>query len=349
MSNFTKMTGMLKRLVKGPDNIPTKAWIELTDECNSHCKTCNIWAKTPTPKEELITPDDLYRLFSDPLMSKVDEITNSGGEMSLREDMLECLLAEHRALPNARIVLSTNGTNPIQIAIVVRRLLAEGANVAVGTSIEAIGKEHDSIRGVKDNFGNILILIDLLKQLQDGYGKDRLSIGFGTTLTKYSAPHIDEIKQFAKDNDLYYLIQWAANSSFYGNEDVSFDRSVEREIVSNLDDRFNILREMWLGYLDGKSIRFKCRALRNFVVIKCNGDVIPCLTWYDFATGNIKEESITDIWTGDKIQAIRDIVIDPCSGCLNSWGTFWSFEHTVYPYLHYYIKHPIKLWRKLNG
>jgi MoaA/NifB/PqqE/SkfB family radical SAM enzyme len=343
------MCGMLKRLVKGPDNIPTKAWIELTDECNSHCKTCNIWKKTPTPKEDLITPDDLYRLFSDPLMSKVDEITNSGGEMSLREDMLDCLLAEHRALPNARIVLSTNGTNPLEVADIVYILLLEGVNVAVGTSIEAIGKEHDSIRGVKNNFGNILTLIDMLKDLQDMYGKDRLSIGFGTTLTKYSAPHIEEIKQFAKDNDLYYLIQWAANSSFYGNEDMSFDRSVEREIVSNLDDRFNILREMWLDYLDGKSIRFKCRALRNFVVVRCNGDVIPCLGKYDQSIGNIKFNSISDIWDDDQLLLDRKYEIDECDGCLNSWGTFWSFEHTVYPYLYYYIKHPIKLWRKLRG
>jgi MoaA/NifB/PqqE/SkfB family radical SAM enzyme len=347
MSNFTKMYGMLKRLVKGPDNIPTKAWIELTDECNSHCKTCSIWKKPQTHKNDLITPDDIYRLFSDPLMSKVDEITNSGGEMSLREDMLECLLAEHRALPNARIVISTNGTKPWEILGAVYKLLTVGANVAVGTSIEAVGKEHDSIRGVKNNFGNILILIDFLKQLQDEYGKDRLSIGFGTTLTKYSAPHIEEIKRFAKDNDLYYLIQWAANSSFYGNEDMSFDRSVEREIVSNLDDRFNILREMWLDYLDGKPIKFKCRALRNFVVVRCNGDVIPCLGKYDEVVGNIKRDSISHIW--ECIPSSMEWLVGNCKGCLNSWGTFWSFEHTVYPYLYYYIKHPIKLWRKLIG
>jgi MoaA/NifB/PqqE/SkfB family radical SAM enzyme len=281
-------------------------------------------------------------------MSKVDEITNTGGEMSLREDMLECLLAEHRALPNARIVLSTNGTNPLPIALTVRRLLAEGAKVAVGTSIEAIGKEHDSIRGFKNNFGNILIMIDFLRILQDKYGKDRLSIGFGTTLNQYSAPHIEEIKQFAEDYDLYYLIQWAANSSFYGNEDMSFDRSVEREIVSNLDDRFNILREMWLDYLDGKSIKFKCRALRNFVAVRCNGNVIPCLGKYDHSVGNIKTNSISGIWGDSRLELDRAFEIEGCDGCLNSWGTFWSFEHTVRPYLYYYIKHPIKLWRKLK-
>jgi MoaA/NifB/PqqE/SkfB family radical SAM enzyme len=280
-------------------------------------------------------------------MSQVTEITNTGGEMSLRPDMLECLLAEHKALPNARIVLSTNGTTPLAISLVVDRLLRVGANVAVGTSIEAIGDEHDKIRGVKGNFFNIQSLILQLRVLQALYGKDRLSIGFGTVLTQYSAPHIEEIKQFAKDNDLYYLIQWADNGSFYGNEDTTFDRSVEREIVSNLPDEFNILREMWVDYLDGKSIKFKCRALRNFVVVRCNGDVIPCLSKYSFTVGNLKWASISSIW--DSLDEVRRDEIDSCEGCLNSWGTFWSFEHTVYPYLYYYIKHPIKLWRKLRG
>jgi MoaA/NifB/PqqE/SkfB family radical SAM enzyme len=281
-------------------------------------------------------------------MSKVTEITNTGGEMTLREDMIDCLLAEHKALPNARIVLSTNGTNPLAISLVVDRLLRVGANVAVGTSIEAIGKDHDLIRGVTCNFGSILILIDLLKQLQGQYAKGRLSIGFGTVLTHYSAPHIEEIKQFAKDNDLYYLIQWADTGSFYGNESTTFDRSVEREIVSNLPDEFNILREMWLDWLNGKSIKFDCRALRNFVVVRCNGDVIPCLGKYDSCVGNIKYDSISDIWNGESTDFTRDMIVNTCKGCLNSWGTFWSFEHTVYPYLYYYIKHPIKLWRKLR-
>jgi MoaA/NifB/PqqE/SkfB family radical SAM enzyme len=336
-SDWKKMGKILKRcVVKGKK--PTKVWFEVTDKCNSHCRTCGIWKKIPTL--DPLTPDEIFTLFSDQYLSEVDYVIVSGGEPMMREDIVECVLAIDRALPGVAINFSTNGLAPLLTYAAIEELLGYGVNLSVGTSIDAIGKKHDAIRGVKGAWDNVRILLNLLMKLRCKTYPN-LQIGFGTVLQKENQDDIDEIIKFAESNGLFYLIQHQNRSGFYGNCTSTFaDWEKEVLVVAGLPERFNMLKEKWLDHMAGYDISFNCYALRDFFVLKCNGDIAPCLTHWDAVVGNIREEEISDILPQEMLD---------CPGCLNSWGTFWSWEADGLPYLIYYIKHPIKLWRKICG
>ena len=121
------------------------------------------------------------------------------------------------------------------------------------------------------------------------------------------------------------------NSSYYNNKRETFDYTSIRDVIAGLPERFNMIREHWLKYIDGESIEFRCYALRDFFVLKCDGTIAPCLKKWDAPCASLEE-------------------VDTCRGCLNTWATQWSWQADGWPYLKYYILHPIKFIRKiLNG
>ena len=74
-----------------------------TYRCNSKCSMCHIWQHPTLPKEEI----SLYTL--EKLPSNIDNCNISGGEPTLREDLMEMV---DIMVPKSRIMeISTNGLN----------------------------------------------------------------------------------------------------------------------------------------------------------------------------------------------------------------------------------------------
>ena len=56
-----------------------------------------------------------------------------------------------------------------------------------------------------------------------------------------------------------------------------------------------------------------------------NGDVVTCRDYSDYVTGNIEENSITEIWNNEKYQNFRNVLKDEkllpiCSRCCGLMG-----------------------------
>ena len=350
MKNATRlMKKGINGLIYGTKNIILRAtseslrprwlWFEVTDRCNSRCIYCDIWHKKTT--SDLLTPEEIEKILSDPLFKNVEYIINSGGEPTLRRDLREIILAEHRALPRARIQLSTNGLLPERVIDVVKFAIHNGIDMDVGTSLDAVGEEHDFIRGVKGNFKKVDFLLHNLVDLRNRYGHKRITPTFGFTLTDRTLPFLNDVRTYANKLDIDFLVQWYNQSSFYGNKgkDLATKNSMINAVQSLPD---TIIREMWLKWLAGKSIKFRCFAMYTFCVLKCNGDMSPCLSLWDVNAGNVRYDSPTKIWHSIDAKKARKTVKN-CKGCLNSWGTGWSFESSFYPYLLFYLRNPQNL------
>jgi MoaA/NifB/PqqE/SkfB family radical SAM enzyme len=321
---------------------PTKVVIMATDRCNSRCSTCNIWSQ----KEHIsniITPEEISIALSDPICSDIDSVLITGGEPTLREDLYAFVMAIHKALPNAHIALSTNGIRPYTMLILVNNLLHEGVtNISVGTSIDYIGEKHDQIRGVPGNWRKVNLLIDGLIKLREQF--PTLGIGFGTVLQGENADNIEEIVKFAKERDLYYLLQWCNQSLFYRNYGFSkLNPDKEKELVMKYHQD-GLLKERWIKKLWGNDIRFNCYALRDFFVIAADGEIKPCLTHWFSNAGNIREKPISEILNNPRVM----VDVWRCSGCINSWGTLWSHQANGWDYASYYFRHPDEIWEKLK-
>lgn len=322
---------------------PRWLWFGATDKCNSHCMQCNIWRQTPT--KDMLTPQEVERTLRDPLFLDVECILNSGGEITLRPDLKELMLAEHSALPNALIQLSTNGLLPDKMLDAVRFGLERKMRISVGTSIDGIGSAHDEIRGVPGNFEKVTYLLEQLAKIRET--DKNLDIGFGFTLMDKTLPNLESVRAYAEKMKIGFLMQWYNQSSFYSNTSGAADTRADfRAAVKTYPDK--ILREMWLDWLDKKPIRFNCFAMNTFCVLKCNGDIVPCLSKWDTVAGNVRKNTPTEIWNSGDAKSARKAV-NACAGCLNAWGTEWSFISSRYPYKLFYLTHPSYLVKKLTG
>ena len=134
---------------------------------------------------------------------------------------------------------------------------------------------------------------------------------------------------------------WFNLSTFYENNNkTALAKNVKDVILKHPAQ--NLYMDMWRQSLvTGKIPHFSCLALRNFLVIRCNGDVVPCLTKWNEPVGNIKRESISSIWQSKQMMIERN-KIAKCSGCLNSWGVSWSINEPYFSVLKDVVQRKVK-------
>lgn len=317
---------------------PKYLWLETTDRCNSKCTTCNIWKKPHVPLENLLSLKELEVCLKDPLMSKVKYVLNSGGESTL-VNLEDYLRVEHSALPKAIIQISSNALLPERLASAVEYAMTIGIkHLDVGLSIDGIDKAHDLVRGVEGNFAKLQECLELLFKLQKKY-PDRIFVSMGSTLTDVTAKEASKLYTYCKSLGVSFMWHWFNASSFYENTDRSNAGAFN---VINDYPADNLYLDSWRqSLLTGIIPHFKCRSLETFMVIKCNGDVAPCLSRWSEPIGNIKSDNISNIWHSEKAKRERT-EIKQCKGCLNSWGWSWSVNETYYPVLFDAIKRKLK-------
>lgn len=307
--------------------------------CNSRCKHCNIW-QTPADPERLTYPE-ILKTFQHPYLSDLEYVIITGGEPTLRDDIVEVFKIIHACCPKATLQLSTNGLASDKIKRIVKEILDEGIRLDVGLSLDGVGNKHDDMRGVPGNFKKIDGLIDYFKTLKEEYSKFNFSLS--TTVSELTVDNYDEIKEYAmkKDVDIEYSAYQSA--PFYKHSESDKDMSRDNKMKRIVEDMPPSPRKgAWLDHLNGKSIRFPCFALRNFFVLLHNGDVVPCLLYSDKVAGNVKKNTVEEIFDNNNI---RKDIVEPCPGCLNSWGYSWSAASRATPYIKYFMRHPLQLRR----
>ena len=114
------------------------------------CKTCNVW----------LLPNDDFTLRSmgqafESLGTAPYWFTFSGGEPTLRKDLPDMVASAYRHCQPGIINIPTNGIQHKVIPGRIEQVLkaAPKAEVIVNLSLDAVGCEHDDIRGVRNNWG----------------------------------------------------------------------------------------------------------------------------------------------------------------------------------------------------
>lgn len=350
-----KISDTVKFAVHGPKNLAFRAIGKplkpkylaymITDRCNSRCLHCKIWEQKTA--DNPLTADEIEKVLSDPLFEDVEYILGTGGEPVVREDIKDVMLAMHRALPKATLQLSTNGLLPKRVIDIVNTLMEHDINLQVGVSLDGLGETHDKLRGIKGNFDKTNELLCELVRLKKKYN-GKLSIGAGIVVSDFTVDHIEEVREYAKSIGVGLQEQWYNMASFYNDSTYSCDEVLKQKMIDVVQSQQpSPLQERWLRWLDNKSIKFPCFAINSFCVLKCNGDIVPCLTKWDAKIGNVRDASPSEIWNSDDARNVRKIVRN-CSGCLNSWGLGWSSQATGYLMLSYYLRHPILSFKKMR-
>jgi MoaA/NifB/PqqE/SkfB family radical SAM enzyme len=344
----------IKGIASGSSNVVARAlnkpmkprWLVLmtTDKCNSRCKHCNIWQETPT--KDPMTPAEINKVLSSPLFRNIEFILNTGGEATVRGDLEELFMAEHKALPKAQLQLSTNGLLPERVLSLVNYVINKDIPIDVGTSLDGVGDKHDFVRGVNGNFDKVERLLKELTAIKQKHpGMLNVSVGF--VLSSLSLPMLPDVRNYLKKEfEIEPFVQWYNESTFYDNLNSKLVKNEEllNTVKSIPEDMLGgpNLKKLWLNWLTGKSVRISCFAMHTFCVMKCNGDIAPCLSKWDVKAGNVRETDPEEVWASAEAIKSRQIV-KKCEGCLNSWGANWSWSSSYYPFVFHYLRNPHKL------
>jgi len=169
--------------------LPMSLTVSVTCKCNSRCKTCKIYER----QAEHMSVAQYEKIFST-LGYSPRWITISGGEPFLREDLPEICAAIYNQCRPAVINIPTNGLLHRKIPSALEAITAScpKARIIVNLSLDAVGPEHDEIRGVSGNYEKAIKAYHGLKELQRS-GVENLSLGIHTVISRFNVSSISDI------------------------------------------------------------------------------------------------------------------------------------------------------------
>jgi MoaA/NifB/PqqE/SkfB family radical SAM enzyme len=146
----------------------------VTSTCNSRCRTCFYW-------KELNAGDDLSFAEIERVSSTMPpfrEIWLSGGEPTLRAELVDILALFYRRNGVRSVNLPANGLQPEKLRGVVESALGACPELRINLNLalDGIGPTHDAIRGVPGNFERALASLELLQERRARDGRLRLHV-----------------------------------------------------------------------------------------------------------------------------------------------------------------------------
>jgi len=259
----------------------------VTERCNSRCQMCNIWNLGSKRTYEM-TPRGANTLYGHPEFSEVEDLCISGGEPTLREDLMDLTDNIFKNLNNVKMLfLSTNGSNPQTAKDFISRYSSAVKDIYLCISLEGDKETHRKIRGV-DTYD---LVLDTIKQVKKAEIKNA-HIVLSTTIVPENCnePNLLYLTKLAQDLGCTHSYRPAAtNSTFYRNTNQpnfllnSDQLNFLKKYISknNVQDQFlDILFRHIAGentIMGNKKEGISCLAGDISVFIKPNGTIYPCI------------------------------------------------------------------------
>lgn len=212
-----------------------------THRCNARCTMCGIWKEKSDCREEMST-EDLDRVFSDRLFSRMEYVGISGGEPFLRDDLVELssvVLKRCRSLK--RLSLTTNGLLPARIQRFLPELIARtragGTLLDVSVSVHGMGEVLDAIYGVTNAFEKIQETLALLAGHRD---QRRLTFSINCVLLADNLAVAGELERWAKARSIpVSFVAGERRERFFtdGLESAFLGANGERDLIRFLRER----------------------------------------------------------------------------------------------------------------
>ena len=165
----------------------------LTRRCNAHCPFCFYLSSESDSNEAELTLDEIEKISAS--MNSLLWLAFSGGEIFLRDDLVEITKIFYKQNKPSIILFPTNGllTDSIRQKIEAVLKHCRKSTVVVKLSLEGTELTHDSIRG-KNSFRKTLETYHSLKKLLDKY--TNFELGINTVFLTANQYNMDELIQF---------------------------------------------------------------------------------------------------------------------------------------------------------
>jgi len=206
------------------------------------------------------------------------------------------------------------------------RTLRPSLDLIVTVSIDGPEEVHDRVRGMPGSFSRALDTYRALSALDiDTY--------VGTTITPFNVDAIDalertlhgELPGFEPRRWHWNLLQ--ISEHFFANSHLAALPRARPEYLVRDHVRRRGFPKSWVEAMEllflvnldfyerGEPSNIQCQSLHSACFISPEGDVHPCHV-YDRPLGNVREESLAEIWDSEETRRARvDIERLACGGC----------------------------------
>lgn len=345
--NFFHRTYSLipKKFLNGIAFPPLRIGLVITHRCNLKCAMCFVWecGREADDRQELTT-DEIYQLVKQ--IPRFSIITLTGGEPLVRKDIDKII----EITSKRKLHLVTNGTllNQERIEFLLsksaKRLWNSGL-VSVGISLEGPEDLHDQIVQVKGAFKRTVDAISLISELKRKRSLRLPILDLKVVITKKNFRYLTDMYKLAYDKGMEicsFQLQNNQRSSYgidkgeitppseYPPPLETIDPSELKAEITKLltyssdkstELRFNpplAIEDILKHYQNKLDIfKFTCNIAWTTMHIGPYGDVYPC---FSISMGNIREQTLKQIWNGQKYCQFRSSLIKSkifpgCIGC----------------------------------
>lgn len=316
--------------------------LKITNECNLYCSMCGYArnrVETPTFLDEMDV-DDWKRVIDELADIGVTYISILGGEPLLYPGLLEVMeYIGHRGIHSG---ITTNG---VYLKCYAAQLVKVGLQ-RLNVSLDCFPEAHDQIRGVEGTFAAAMegirevhhlcgegegpeIIINVvvseknqhlleayLHYLEQMSEVDRIFLMLGTFTT---LPLGEQYVKQMKDAFQCEPTTWKGFANCLGEIDTDTIAQLYSLIkkgdykkkitilppLSSVEDIEQYYRQPEENFA---WVERRCWKPWFGIDIRANGDVAVCNDWPDYLVGNVRKDSITAIWNGEKMQKFRSYV-----------------------------------------
>lgn len=313
------------------DKKPKVVILPLTYNCNARCKMCDIWKQKDNLELEY---DELEKLFSDGLItSSLKSVNLTGGEPLLRKNLLAIVELIARKCEKLEIItINTNGFFSDKYYLIIEQITEikkkyRDFKLNFYLSLDGIGEDHDKVRGIPGFFEHLEKTLEIFESLKEKF-EFEYSLNF--TISKVNYKEMDSVYNYAINRNIPIDFTYGMESRVYfGNEEntnIGMTTQEEKDYVSSTLKRY--MSEGHLTYsrayyrnlikmIAGDERRIGCIFADEGLFIHPSGNVYRCWA-YDELMGNIKENTISDIWkincTAEQLENIKN----KCRNCYNN-------------------------------
>lgn len=302
------------------------------DICNSKCTMCNIWQQ----KQEFeVSPDNLKLILSDKLFKNVVAVGVTGGEPTLRDDLVELYTACVDTLPKLKSMSII--TNAIKYKDVLNKILSiektlksKGVYFSVMVSLDGVGEIHDQHRGRQGNFETAVKLIKYLK------ANTKIPITIGCTITKSNVFFIGELLDWVIENEVYARFRIGEFITRLYNNDLKEEIRAFNDIeIYHLTLFYNrLLRyeknpkykrtyRSIISVLNNESRTIGCPYHANGVVLSSKGELLYCAPKSKIL-GSTLDNPASDLYKKN-IGELDRIKEDHCHTCIHDYHANATF------------------------
>lgn len=325
---------LLSQGLKGRVGVPLIVSFAVTKACNLRCLHCHVDAKDAFANE--LSLQESLRAIDEMAALGTEALIFSGGEPLLRKDFVK-KLARYCVDVGIIPAMLSNG---VLLNHKVAYELKDAGLLAVGIPIDSVYPEsHDRLRNVAGSFDKAvkaikacldmdLEVIVTTMALKDTFDEMQARIEFIASLGVEQVAVYDLVPVGRGKNviDLAMTNQQRVSliqrlESMQENDDMVFSMSGGQPLYPEIASQIHkshatrakdlLLKEFWVHAPIG------CHAGIMYFSLRPNGDVYPC-TFLPIKVGNIREQSLIDIWRNSPILKElrnRELLKGECGEC----------------------------------